>query len=41
MLSAPGLSGEWGFVAAIDDVLFDTGQSTAALDSARFLRLGQ
>ncbi|GGN99735.1 MBL fold metallo-hydrolase [Haloarcula pellucida] len=32
-----GLRGEWGFAAAIDDVLFDTGQSTAALDNARLL----
>jgi 7,8-dihydropterin-6-yl-methyl-4-(beta-D-ribofuranosyl)aminobenzene 5'-phosphate synthase len=32
-----GLRGEWGFAAAIDDVLFDTGQSSAALDNARLL----
>ncbi|PGF17061.1 MBL fold metallo-hydrolase [Natrinema sp. CBA1119] len=35
-----GLRGEWGFAAAIDDVLFDTGQSTAALDNARLLDVG-
>lgn len=35
-----GLRGEWGFAAAIDDVLFDTGQSTAALDNARLLDIG-
>lgn len=34
-----GLRGEWGFAAAIGDVLFDTGQSTAALDNARLLGL--
>ncbi|MBX0287319.1 MBL fold metallo-hydrolase [Haloarcula salinisoli] len=32
-----GLRGEWGFAAAVGDVLFDTGQSTAALDNARLL----
>ncbi|SER81047.1 MBL fold metallo-hydrolase [Natrinema salaciae] len=35
-----GLRGEWGFAAAVDDVLFDTGQSTAALDNARLLDVG-
>jgi 7,8-dihydropterin-6-yl-methyl-4-(beta-D-ribofuranosyl)aminobenzene 5'-phosphate synthase len=35
-----GLRGEWGFAAAIDEVLFDTGQSTAALDNARLLDVG-
>lgn len=33
----PGLRGEWGFAAAIDDVLFDTGQSNAAVHNARLL----
>lgn len=32
-----GLRGEWGFAAAIDDVLFDTGQSAGALHNARLL----
>jgi len=32
-----GLRGEWGFAAAVGDVLFDTGQSTAALDNAQLL----
>jgi 7,8-dihydropterin-6-yl-methyl-4-(beta-D-ribofuranosyl)aminobenzene 5'-phosphate synthase len=35
-----GLRGEWGFAAAIDDVLFDTGQSSAVLDNARLLDVG-
>jgi len=35
-----GLRGEWGFAAGIDDVLFDTGQSTAVLDNARLLGIG-
>ena len=35
-----GLRGEWGFAAAVGDVLFDTGQSTAALDNARLLDVG-
>lgn len=33
----PGLRGEWGFAAAIGDVLFDTGQSDAAVHNARLL----
>jgi 7,8-dihydropterin-6-yl-methyl-4-(beta-D-ribofuranosyl)aminobenzene 5'-phosphate synthase len=32
-----GLRGEWGFAAAVDDVLFDTGQSSAVVDNARLL----
>lgn len=32
-----GLRGEWGFAASVGEVLFDTGQSTAALDNARLL----
>jgi 7,8-dihydropterin-6-yl-methyl-4-(beta-D-ribofuranosyl)aminobenzene 5'-phosphate synthase len=32
-----GLRGEWGFAAAVGDVLFDTGQSSAALENARLL----
>lgn len=32
-----GLRGEWGFAAAIDDVLFDTGQSESAVHNARLL----
>lgn len=32
-----GLRGEWGFAAAVGDVLLDTGQSSAALDNARLL----
>lgn len=35
-----GLRGEWGFAAAVGDVLFDTGQSTAARDNARLLDVG-
>ena len=35
-----GLRGEWGFAAAIDDVLFDTGQSATALNNARLLDVG-
>lgn len=35
-----GLRGEWGFAAAIGDVLFDTGQSSAALENARLLDVG-
>ncbi|MFC7057222.1 MBL fold metallo-hydrolase [Halovenus salina] len=35
-----GLRGEWGFAAAVGDVLFDTGQSTAALENARLLDVG-
>lgn len=35
-----GLRGEWGFAAAIGDVLFDTGQSTAARENARLLDVG-
>lgn len=34
-----GLRGEWGFAAAIDDVLFDTGQSESAVHNARLLGL--
>lgn len=34
-----GLRGEWGFAAAVGDVLLDTGQSSAALDNARLLDL--
>ncbi|MGM0592305.1 MAG: MBL fold metallo-hydrolase [Halobacteriota archaeon] len=34
-----GLRGEWGFSAAVDDVLFDTGQSDVALHNARLLGL--
>ena len=32
-----GLRGEWGFAAAVGNVLFDTGQSAAALKNARLL----
>lgn len=32
-----GLIGEWGFAAAVGDVLFDTGQSDAAYRNARLL----
>jgi 7,8-dihydropterin-6-yl-methyl-4-(beta-D-ribofuranosyl)aminobenzene 5'-phosphate synthase len=32
-----GLRGEWGFAAAVGDVLFDTGQSGAARHNARLL----
>jgi 7,8-dihydropterin-6-yl-methyl-4-(beta-D-ribofuranosyl)aminobenzene 5'-phosphate synthase len=32
-----GLRGEWGFAAAVDDVLFDTGQSSTAVHNARLL----
>jgi 7,8-dihydropterin-6-yl-methyl-4-(beta-D-ribofuranosyl)aminobenzene 5'-phosphate synthase len=32
-----GLRGEWGFAAAVGDVLFDTGQSSAARHNARLL----
>lgn len=32
-----GLRGEWGFAAAVDDVLFDTGQSESAVHNARLL----
>lgn len=32
-----GLRGEWGFAAAIDDVLFDTGQSDVVVHNARLL----
>lgn len=32
-----GLRGEWGFAAAVGDVLFDTGQSSAAVENARIL----
>jgi 7,8-dihydropterin-6-yl-methyl-4-(beta-D-ribofuranosyl)aminobenzene 5'-phosphate synthase len=35
-----GLRGEWGFAAALGDVLFDTGQSSAARDNARLLGVG-
>jgi len=35
-----GLRGEWGFAAAVGDVLFDTGQSSAALENARLLDVG-
>ncbi|GCF16221.1 hypothetical protein Harman_41560 [Haloarcula mannanilytica] len=35
-----GLRGEWGFAAAVGDVLFDTGQSSAALENARLLNVG-
>lgn len=35
-----GLRGEWGFAAAIGDVLFDTGQSSAAMENARLLGVG-
>lgn len=34
-----GLRGEWGFAAAIDDVLFDTGQSGVAVHNATRLDL--
>jgi len=34
-----GLRGEWGFAAAVDDVLFDTGQSETAVHNARLLGL--
>lgn len=34
-----GLRGEWGFAAAIDDVLFDTGQSESAVHNARLLNV--
>lgn len=33
----PGLRGEWGFAAAVDGVLLDTGQSDAAVHNARLL----
>jgi len=32
-----GLRGEWGFAAAVGDVLFDTGQSSSARHNARLL----
>jgi len=32
-----GLRGEWGFAAAVDDVLFDTGQSESVAHNARLL----
>lgn len=32
-----GLRGEWGFAAAIDDILFDTGQSDSVVHNARLL----
>lgn len=32
-----GLRGEWGFAAAVDDVLFDTGQTGVALHNAALL----
>ncbi len=32
-----GLRGEWGFAAAVGDVLFDTGQSDAVVHNARLL----
>ena len=32
-----GLRGEWGFAAAIDDILFDTGQSDVIVHNARLL----
>ncbi len=32
-----GLRGEWGFAAAVDDVLFDTGQSESVVHNARLL----
>ncbi|WP_226481766.1 MBL fold metallo-hydrolase [Natrinema amylolyticum] len=32
-----GLRGEWGFAAAVDDVLFDTGQSSSVVHNARLL----
>lgn len=35
-----GLRGEWGFAAAVGDVLFDTGQSSAARENARLLDVG-
>ena len=35
-----GLRGEWGFAAAVDDVLFDTGQSDAVVHNARLLDVG-
>jgi 7,8-dihydropterin-6-yl-methyl-4-(beta-D-ribofuranosyl)aminobenzene 5'-phosphate synthase len=35
-----GLRGEWGFAAAIGDVLFDTGQSDAAHHNAGLLDVG-
>lgn len=34
-----GLRGEWGFAAAIDDVLFDTGQSESPVHNARLLEI--
>ncbi|MFW5896234.1 MAG: MBL fold metallo-hydrolase [archaeon] len=33
------LRGEWGFSAAVDDVLFDTGQSATAAHNARLLEV--
>jgi len=35
-----GLRGEWGFAAAVDDVLFDTGQSETAFHNANLLGIG-
>jgi 7,8-dihydropterin-6-yl-methyl-4-(beta-D-ribofuranosyl)aminobenzene 5'-phosphate synthase len=32
-----GLRGEWGFAAAVDDVLFDTGQSESVVHNARLM----
>jgi len=32
-----GLRGEWGFAAAVDDVLYDTGQSGSVVHNARLL----
>lgn len=34
-----GLRGEWGFAAAVDDLLFDTGQSESVVHNARLLGL--
>lgn len=34
-----GLRGEWGFAAAVDDVLFDTGQSGSVVHNARLLNV--
>ena len=34
-----GLRGEWGFAAAIDNILFDTGQSETSIHNARLLGL--
>lgn len=38
-LDPKGLRGEWGFAAAIDDVLFDAGQTGVVVDNAGLLNI--